>query len=106
MISDLINRAIKKVSKKAIGGAVSDEVSESLGLIEKNLERKLDRLMQRNLIIATRRLKREMLHSSIMMFSFMLIIFGVLLMLNRYFSIEYILVAAGFVLLSITIISK
>ncbi len=106
MISEILAGIAKKVSTKTVSKIMSDSFAESMKDVEINMQKKLHRIVQHNVNIAMRKLKRELIHSCMMMFSFGLVMFGVLLMLSKYFSIQYILLSAGFILFSITIISK
>ncbi len=106
MISEILAGIAKKVSTKAVSRIMSESLAESIKDAEINVQKKLHRVIQHNVNIAMRKLKRELMHSCMMMFSFGLVMFGVLLMLSKYFSIQYILISAGFILFSITIISK
>ena len=106
MITEMITGLIKKLTSKTISKMVTDGLINSISGVEERLEKRLTRALQKNVDSAVKKVKRELLHASMLMFAFAMIILGVFMIMAKYFPAEYLLIASGTILLSVTIISK
>ncbi|MFA5141717.1 MAG: hypothetical protein WC471_01985 [Candidatus Woesearchaeota archaeon] len=106
MIKEFIEGLTEKISAKSISKLVAEGILHSTKDIEQHFEQKINEVVQKNINVAVKKFRKQLLQTGLLTFSIILIVSGLLMVLGQYFPMRYLMLATGFILLSIAIISK